>query len=269
MMNSKTTVALLFAMVSLGGMIAIPGLSLVPTTTAYAQTSLAEDIVGGVLDDIFGDDEEQEDNRAEDEEAADNSQTVEQPVTQDVNQDVDQSEENDQSNTNTQTQTGVIDQDTEQGIQDDDDSAESESESGDAKADKKYGTASSSSSSGDAASINNQDAANDASLQQVQVQNVDQNNFAEFGDDTADLDAVSLALPIAVPINVQLEEEEEVEEVPPVEEQPPDEEDTIRICTPEGERFVTFEELLELIEEGEDFSIPPENAVCVIVVPLP
>jgi hypothetical protein len=244
MINSKitTTAALLFALLSLGGMIAIPGLSLVPTTTAYAQTSLAEDIVGGVLDDVFGD---EEDNGAEDEEAADNTQTVEQPVTQDVNQDVDQSEENDQSNTNTQTQTGVIDQDTEQGIQDGDDSADSSSESGDAKADK-HGTASSSSSSGDAASINNQDAANDASLQQVQVQNVDQNNFAEFGDDTAELDVVNLALPIAVPINVQEELEEEVEE-----DDENDEADTFTVCV-EGEftEELNLEEIVALQGEG-------------------
>ena len=36
MINPKTGATLLFALLSLGGMVAIPGLSLVPTTTAYA-----------------------------------------------------------------------------------------------------------------------------------------------------------------------------------------------------------------------------------------
>jgi len=234
MINPKTGATLLFAMLSLGGMVAIPGLSLVPTTTAYAQTSLAEDIVGGVLDDFFGDDEE---------ETADNTQTVEQPVTQDTNQDVDQSETNDQSNTNTQTQVGAIGQDIEQGTQDGDDSAKSSSESGDAKK-----GSSSSSSSGDSASINNGDAANGANLQQLQVQNVDQNNFAEFGDDSADLDNVNLAVPIAVPINVD-ENQEEIQN---------GEEDTITVCV-EGEFTdeVTLEELQQLLDEGLSVELGP------------
>src|SRR5918994_1952538 len=131
MMNSKT-VAFLFAMVSLGGMIAVPGLS----TAAYAQIPDAQSIVDGVLDDVFGDDEEAA--ATEDES---NTQTIEQPI----DQDIDQSEENDQDNDNTQTQVGAIDQDINQGIEDGDDSAKSSSESGDAK--KK--DSSSSSSSGD------------------------------------------------------------------------------------------------------------------------
>ena len=200
MTNSKTTVALLFAMVSLGGMIAVPGLS----TTAYAQIPDAGEIVDGVLGDIFGEEEEETED-------ADNTQTIEQPIEQETNQEVDQSEENDQSNTNTQTQTGVIDQDIAQGLVDGDDEAESESESGDAHA-KKHGTASSSSSSGDATNENQQGATNDARLQQVQVQNVDQDNFAEFGDDTAELDSVNVAIPIAVPINVDEQDEDEVDD---------------------------------------------------------
>ena len=43
-MNSKT-VALLFAMFSLGGMIAIPGLSLAQQQPAYAQLDLVDDIL--------------------------------------------------------------------------------------------------------------------------------------------------------------------------------------------------------------------------------
>ncbi len=213
-MNSKT-VALLFAMLILGGMIAIPGLS----TTAYAQIQIpdAGEIVDGVLGDIFTEEEE---------EAADNTQTIEQPIDQAIDQNVDQSEHNDQDNDNTQTQTGVIDQDIAQGIVDGDDEAESEAESGDAKADKK-GHASSSSTSGDATNENQQGATNDARLQQLQVQNVDQDNFAEFGDDRADLEAANVAIPIAVPINVDAQEEEEVVEEPDEE---PDLAELIALC---------------------------------------
>jgi hypothetical protein len=237
MMNSKTTVALLFAMVSLGGMIAVPGLS----TTAYAQIPDAGEIVDGVLDDIFGEEEEEET------EDADNTQTIEQPIEQETNQEVDQSETNDQDNTNTQTQTGVIDQDIEQGLQDGDDSAESESESGDAKADK-HGTASSSSSSGDASNDNQQGATNDARLQQLQVQNVDQDNFAEFGDDNADLDAANVAIPIAVPVNVDDEEEEVVEP------EPDGADDLIPVCIgPSAQGSQQNAETLLVTEEQADF----------------
>jgi hypothetical protein len=234
MINSKTT-ALLFAMLSLGGMAVIPGLSLASTTTqtAYAQPVDAQEIVGGVLDDIFGDDEE------DDEDTTD--QSIEQPIDQENNQEIDQSETNDQSNTNTQTQTGVIDQDIEQGIQDGDDSAKSSSESGDAKK-----GSSSSSSSGDAENSNQQGATNDARLQQLQVQNVDQNNFAEFGDDTADQDAANVAIPIAVPINVDENNEEEDNG---------EDENLVLVCERQGGENSPIGNVL-LIPEGEE---PPEG----------
>jgi hypothetical protein len=249
MINPKTGAALLFAMLSLGGMIAIPGLSIIPKA-AHAQgvdgASLAEDIIGGIIPE-------------DEEEAADTSQTVEQPVTQDLTQAVDQSETNDQDNDNTQTQAGAIDQNTEQGIQDGDDSAKSSSESGDAK----YHS-SSSSSSGDAADVNSQAAANDAELNQDQHQTVDQDNTAIFGDDTADLDAINVAIPIAVPINVDENQEEVAVEEP---EPPVDgEEDTIEICTDEGIEEVTLDELQDRIESGEFLGFP-ENGLCRIAIP--
>ena len=223
MMNSKT-IALLFAMFSLGGMIAIPGLSTAPA--AYAQVEEEEEddfdpigLAQSIIDDVFGTDEEEE------EEAADNTQTIEQPINQEIDQEVEQEQENDQDNTNTQTQTGVIDQDITQGIQDGDDSAKSSSESGDAEA-KKHSTASSSSTSGDAENENQQGATNDARLQQLQVQNVDQDNLAEFAPQNADLAAANVAIPIAVPINV---DEDEEEEVPPEEPEEP-EDDLIEVC---------------------------------------
>ena len=78
-MNSKT-LALLLAMFSLGGMIAIPGLSL--AQTAYAQDEEEEDdfdpigLAEGIIDDVLGAEEE--------EEAADNTQTIEQPIEQEI-----------------------------------------------------------------------------------------------------------------------------------------------------------------------------------------
>ncbi len=55
-----------------------------------------------------------------------------------------------------------------------------------------------------------QDSTNTAAVNPNQEQTVDEDNFAEFGDDTADHDAANVAVPIAVPINVDEEEEEEV-----------------------------------------------------------
>lgn len=230
MINSKTG-ELLLIMLSLGGTIAIPGLSIVPTTiqTAFAQGVDGEELANGIIDDIFGADDEED-------EGADTSQTIDQPVTQDLTQDVDQSEDNDQSNDNNQTQAGVIDQDIAQGIVDGDDSAKSKSESGDAK---KY--SSSSSSSGDAANINDQAAENNADLTQDQSQTVDQDNTATFGDDIADLAAVNVAIPIAVPISLQEEVVEEPEEEVP----PPEEEEFFCFPEPLFEGFTCFDNLAE------------------------
>lgn len=57
---------------------------------------------------------------------------------------------------------------------------------------------------------------NYAELTQDQDQTVDQDNFVEFGDDTADLDAANVAIPIALPINViPLEELADLEDLEP------------------------------------------------------
>lgn len=144
------------------------------------------------------------------EEDESNAQEIIQEIEQEVDQEVDQSEENEQDNDNTQTQVGAIDQDIAQGIEDGDDTAESSSESGDASG----RDSSSSATSGDAENSNEQEAANDAVLTQEQFQEVTQTNEVEFGDDTAILEGTNVAIPIAVPINVQLEEEDQ----PPVEE---------------------------------------------------
>jgi hypothetical protein len=261
MINSKMTEAtLLFALLSLGGMVAIPGLSLVSTTTitqtAYAQGVDGEELANGIIDDVFGADEE-------DEEEADTSQTIDQPVTQNLTQAVDQSEDNDQSNDNDQTQTGVIDQDTTQGIEDGDDKAKSKSESGDAK---KY--SSSSSESGDAANINAQAAVNNAELNQEQHQDVTQTNTANFGDDEADLDGVNVAVPIAIPISLQ---EEEIVEEPKEEVQPPPEEGLFCFFEPGGsicfDNLAECQEALVIVDRGEEMcqrfeTLPEDGILC-------
>jgi hypothetical protein len=148
-----------------------------------------------ILSDIFGTDN----NDGGDDDS--NTQTIEQPIEQEIDQEVDQSEENEQDNDNTQTQVGVIAQDIAQGIVDGDDEAKSSSESGKARADKK-GYARSSATSGDATNANIQLAQNNAVLNQNQQQTVSQSNVANFGDDTAELAAANVAIPIAVPINI-------------------------------------------------------------------
>ncbi len=234
-MNSKT-IALLFAMFSLGGMVAIPGLTVVP----QAQAQLGDDLGIILLDE---EEEEEEEEESEDES---NTQTIEQPIDQELNQDVNQEQNNEQDNDNTQTQVGRIDQDIAQGIVDGDDEAESESESGDAHA-KKHSSASSSSSSGDASNENLQGATNDARLQQLQVQNVDQDNEANFAPQDADLDAANVAIPIAVPINVQDEEEEEDGE--------DGEDGLVLVCERQGGENSPIGNVI-LIPEGEE---PPEG----------
>jgi hypothetical protein len=197
-MNSKT-IALLFAIFSLGGMV-IPGLTI--AQTAYAQVD-----VGAIIDEATSilDEEAEEEEVTEDDS---NTQTIEQPIDQDIDQEVDQEEENEQDNDNTQAQVADVDQAITQGIVDGDDKAESESESGDAKG--KH--SSSSSSSGDAENSNEQEAENNADIDQDQEQTVTQTNTANFGDDTATLEAANVAIPIAVPINVEEEEEQPPED---------------------------------------------------------
>lgn len=69
-----------------------------------------------------------------------------------------------------------------------------------------------------------------------------------FGDDTADLDAASVAVPIAIPVNV-----DENQEIQPLEE----EEDKIKVCVDVdgGEtREATLEELQDLIDEETELT---------------
>jgi len=196
MTTKTTTTALILAVFALVGGAIIP--AVVPTPAAYAQLSDVGDIVDDSLETVGITEEEEE---VED-------SNIEQPIDQGVGQRlVDQSEENDQDDDNTQIQTGVDDQDTAQGTVDGNDLAESSSESGKAK---KY--SSSSSSFSDTENSNEQGAGNDAELNQDEEQDIDQDHAAIFADDTADLDPANVAVPIAIPINVQEELEEVVDD---------------------------------------------------------
>lgn len=61
----------------------------------------------------------------------------------------------------------------------------------------------------------NQDAVNTASEDSNQEQDVDQDDISTFGDDTADLDDANVAVPLGIPINIQLEEETPTTPPPP------------------------------------------------------
>jgi hypothetical protein len=74
--------------------------------------------------------------------------------------------------------------------------------------------------SSDAEDESNQDATNIAAGDSNQEQDVGEDNISDFGDDTADLDDANVAVPLGIPVNVQVEQQEEPDEVLPPEEQP-------------------------------------------------
>jgi hypothetical protein len=240
--KSTTTTALILAAFALVGGAVIPtGVALSTTpVAAYAQLPGLGDIVDNTLE-RAGITEEEDEEGVED---SNTDQQIEQPNDQQAGQQLDQSEESNRNNDNVQTQTGVEDQDSAQGIVDGDDlAAESISKSGDAK---KYST--SSSTSGDAINENPQDAANDGVLNQDEAQTVDQQGSTLFGDDTADLDDINVAIPTAIPIAIEEQLDNEV--LPPVD----GEEDTFTVCVlPFGgfptEQEVTLAELAQLTND--------------------
>jgi cytoskeletal protein RodZ len=290
-MNSKITIALLFVMFSLGGMIAIPGLSLIPTTTAYAQIPTTPE---ELFPDFFDDGEDENANgddgaaEAEDDDNGDDSGDTqgddnqnleqtneqEQEAEQEVEQTNDQSETNAQSNelntgdnTATVTQANAADQAVEAAA----------AESGDAEAEAEEGSTSS-----DADSIADADATATGLIDQDNNADVNQDSSANdnilvnentFGDDTN----IQVAVPIvdrAVNLNLNIIEEE----VPP-DEEPPDEEGVfclVERLVPGGEeqRTICFATEAEcesaeavavqfgvLVEECQEFEEPPAGAL--------
>jgi hypothetical protein len=67
-----------------------------------------------------------------------------------------------------------------------------------------------------------QDAANTATEDSNQEQDVNEDNVGEFGDDAADLDDTNVAVPIAIPIGIDVIEETAITPAPTEEEEPPE-----------------------------------------------
>jgi hypothetical protein len=129
--------------------------------------------------------------------------------------------------------------------------------------------------SGNAEDESNQDATNTADEDSNQGQDVDQDDTSAFGDDSAELDNANVAIPLGIPIDIDVTEEVPIA-TPPEEEQP----EFVAFCfQAEGEPFLlcfsTSEEctgaeefLLEvteimILENCKGFeTIPPNAADC-------
>jgi hypothetical protein len=129
---------------------------------------------------------------------------------------------------------------------------------------------------GEAEDENSQDATNTANEGSNQGQDVDQDDISIFGDDTADLDDTNVAVPTAIPIDIQKEEvvEEEAPTATPPEGEPPE---FVAFCvaSPAFFTFLCFDTLEECevgvgitfggVGECEGFeTLPPGAGVCVI-----
>jgi hypothetical protein len=136
----------------------------------------------------------------------------------------------------------------------------------------------SSSSSSDAQDESNQEATNTASEDSNQQQDVDEDNVGDLGEDVADLDDANVAVPLGIPINVQLEEEVVVEPEPDDGELPPPEDEDVFFCLEDIDFGVLcfdtlqdcefVEDLFEvfIVSECEEFETPPSDAaICRVV----
>jgi hypothetical protein len=199
---TATTALILTIFALVGGAIISAGVASSPE--AYAQLSDIGDTVDDTLGTVGIEEEEVEE---------DDSSIEQQPIDQGVGQEtVDQSEHSDGNSNNIQVQSGLDDQDIAQGIVNSNDLAESSSEFGYAKG--KYASFTSSSSDG-AEGANEQDADNGGELTHEEDQTVDQDGASIFTDDIAHLNPANVAIPIAVPIHVDEQEEEEPESITP------------------------------------------------------
>ncbi len=192
---TATTALILTIFALVGG--AASSAEIISKPLAYAQLSEIGDTVDDTLETVGIEKEEEEEEEVD-------SSIEQQPMDQSVGQEVvDQSEHSDGNSNNIQVQSGLEDKDIAQEIVNDNDSAESSSEFGYTKG--KYASFTSSSSTG-AEGANEQDAHNGGELNQEGDQRVDQDDTSVFTDDTADLSPANVATPIAVPVNVQVEE---------------------------------------------------------------
>ena len=110
--------------------------------------------------------------------------------------------------------------------------------------------------SSDAEDESNQDATNTATEDSNQEQDVDEDNVSEFGDDAADLDDTNVAVPLAIPIDIDV-----IEEAPPI--TPPEEEEEppefVAFCHGLDGRIACYDTLEDCEEVGELFGAQCEG----------
>jgi hypothetical protein len=193
---TATTALILTIFALVGG--AASSAEIISKPLAYAQLSEIGDTVDDTLETVGIEEEEEEEEEVD-------SSIEQQPMDQSVGQEaVDQSEHSDGNSNNIQVQSGLEDKDIAQEIVNNNDSAESNSEFG--YTEGKFASFTSSTPSNGAEGVNEQDADNGGELKQKEDQRVDQDDTSIFTDDTADLSPANVATPIAVPVNVQVEE---------------------------------------------------------------
>ncbi len=108
-----------------------------------------------------------------------------------------------------------------------------------------------------------QDGTNAETENQNQDQTVDQDNTATFGDDIVDLDGGNVAAPIAVPLNVEEDEEEENPIPRPTDqgELPPEElPEFVAFCYETGTDFHCYDNAEDCAQGGLMFEV--ENPEC-------
>jgi hypothetical protein len=104
----------------------------------------------------------------------------------------------------------------------------------------------------------NQDAANTATEDSNQGQDVDEDNVSEFGDHNADLDDANVAVPLGIPINVQLEEAPTLTSTPPPHDNglPPE---FVAFCHELDGRIACYDTLEDCEEVGELLGVQCEG----------
>jgi hypothetical protein len=193
---TATTALILTIFALVGG--AASSAEIISKPLAYAQLSEIGDTVDDTLETVGIEEEEEEEEEVD-------SSIEQQPTDQSVGQEaLDQSEHSHGNSNNIQVQSGLEDKDIAQEIVNNNDSAESNSEFG--YTEGKFASFTSSTPSNGAEGVNEQDADNGGELKQKEDQRVDQDDTSIFTDDTADLSPANVATPIAVPVNVQVEE---------------------------------------------------------------
>jgi hypothetical protein len=129
---------------------------------------------------------------------------------------------------------------------------------------------------GNADDETDQDSTNSATVNvnPNQDQTIDQDNVSEFGYDTGDLGSINVDVPIAIPINLDIiEEEEPPTPTPPIDDGLPAED--VLFCIKSREGTVCFDTLADCEFFRADFelpsqcereeTLPPDASFCAIV----